>query len=216
MPGDYHPLFVGAHHLVYEYAFELAPGLPVKLHWLFATGRDHPLLAIHYDMTGLSPRLRCGHAHAVRGHRVGRRRERRRWDGGLRRRLGRSLSLCHNQRAADDEQRMVVHGAQRGPLRAGVDRQDQCRNGHRAKHKRKPSTTPAAIGCTETGARPRKIRSRTTARSATCQLLGTGRTRINQYELCYDDPKCVDSTTRVTPHGLGRKLRSRGRCGRKR
>jgi len=57
MPGDYHPLFVGAHHAFYEYAFELAPGLEVTLHWFFATGRDHPLLAIHYDMTGMSAGL---------------------------------------------------------------------------------------------------------------------------------------------------------------
>jgi len=53
-PGDYRPLLVGAHHAVYEYAFELTAGMKVTLHWLFATGRDHPLLAIHYDMTGMS------------------------------------------------------------------------------------------------------------------------------------------------------------------
>ena len=53
-PGDYHPLFVGAHHFVYEYVFEISSGLEVTQHWLFATGRDHPLLAIHYDLTGIS------------------------------------------------------------------------------------------------------------------------------------------------------------------
>jgi len=53
-PGDYHPLFVGAHHLVYEYVFELSREIVVTLHWLFTTGRDHPLLAIHYDLTGTS------------------------------------------------------------------------------------------------------------------------------------------------------------------
>jgi len=53
-PGDYRPLFVGAHHIVYEYTFELSPGMEVTQHWLFATGRDNPLLAIHYDMTGMS------------------------------------------------------------------------------------------------------------------------------------------------------------------
>jgi len=53
-PGQYRPLFVGRHHLIYEYVFEPTAGLPVTLHWLFATGRDNPLLAIHYDLRNLA------------------------------------------------------------------------------------------------------------------------------------------------------------------
>ena len=49
--GQFRPVFVGDHHAIYEYTFEVSAGLPVTLQWLFATGRDHPLLAITYDMT---------------------------------------------------------------------------------------------------------------------------------------------------------------------
>jgi hypothetical protein len=49
--GQFQPVFVGDHHAIYQYTFEVSAGLPVTLSWLFATGRDHPLLAITYDMS---------------------------------------------------------------------------------------------------------------------------------------------------------------------
>ena len=52
-PGQFKPLFVGDHHLLYEYVFDVSDKLPVTLHWLFVTGRDNPLLAIHYDLSAV-------------------------------------------------------------------------------------------------------------------------------------------------------------------
>jgi hypothetical protein len=49
-PGTFKPLFVGAHHAIYEYHYEAISQLPVTLHWLFSSGRSHPVLAITYDL----------------------------------------------------------------------------------------------------------------------------------------------------------------------
>jgi hypothetical protein len=49
-PGTFKPLFVGAHHAIYEYHYEAISQLPVTLHWLFGSGRSHPVLAITYDL----------------------------------------------------------------------------------------------------------------------------------------------------------------------
>jgi hypothetical protein len=54
-PGAFRPLFVGSHHALYEYTFDLTmAGQKVKVtqHWFFATGRDNPVLATTYDLTG--------------------------------------------------------------------------------------------------------------------------------------------------------------------
>ena len=54
--GTFQPIFVGAHHAIYEYRVE-SGGVLVILHWLFASGRNHPLVAITYDLTATSPGL---------------------------------------------------------------------------------------------------------------------------------------------------------------
>jgi hypothetical protein len=54
--GHFKSIFVGAHHAIYEYQLT-HEGVLVTLHWLFASGRNHPLLAINYDLTGTSPGL---------------------------------------------------------------------------------------------------------------------------------------------------------------
>jgi hypothetical protein len=54
-PGRFRPVFVGRHHAIYEYVFNVASSLPVTLHWFFATGRNNPVLAINYDMTARDP-----------------------------------------------------------------------------------------------------------------------------------------------------------------
>lgn len=57
-PGTWVPLFVGEHHVVYEYRWNLPlPGGTVEaiVYWTFATGRDHPLYSITYDATAAGP-----------------------------------------------------------------------------------------------------------------------------------------------------------------
>ncbi len=54
-PGTFSPIFVGAHHALYEYKFNQSIGgqsIPITFHWFFATGRDNPVMAITYDMNG--------------------------------------------------------------------------------------------------------------------------------------------------------------------
>jgi hypothetical protein len=58
--GEFRASFVGTHHAVYEYRYDVAgaPGaLPVTLHWFFATGRDHPVLAINFDTSQIAKGL---------------------------------------------------------------------------------------------------------------------------------------------------------------
>jgi len=51
--GTYRTVLAGTHHAIYEYSWRLNPGGPVdvKVQWMFATGRSHPLYAITYDAT---------------------------------------------------------------------------------------------------------------------------------------------------------------------
>ena len=52
IPGSYRQVFIGRHHALHEFSWNLSiKGIPVKttVHWLFATGRDHPLYAITFD-----------------------------------------------------------------------------------------------------------------------------------------------------------------------
>ncbi len=63
--GTFKATYVGPHHSIYQYRVENA-GVAVTLEWLFASGRDNPVIGITYDMTGASPGLRRRHAHAVR------------------------------------------------------------------------------------------------------------------------------------------------------
>jgi|GEM_PF-1625626 len=55
--GTYGELFVGPHHAFYQYHM-LWPGLSdveITLVWFFATGRSNPVLAITYDLSAASP-----------------------------------------------------------------------------------------------------------------------------------------------------------------
>lgn len=62
--GQYRTVFVGAHHALYEYTLNyprwgINPGsgqktryiVPVTIQWLFATGRDHPLWTVSFDLS---------------------------------------------------------------------------------------------------------------------------------------------------------------------
>jgi hypothetical protein len=53
--GLFEALFVGSHHAIYRYQFNVSTDLPVTLDWIFATGRDSPIIAITYDMTKRKP-----------------------------------------------------------------------------------------------------------------------------------------------------------------
>jgi hypothetical protein len=53
--GKYEALFVGDYHAIYEYKFDVSKDLPVTIQWLFVTGRDHPVIAITYNMTARAP-----------------------------------------------------------------------------------------------------------------------------------------------------------------
>jgi hypothetical protein len=53
--GTFAPEWVGRHHAIYAYRFTQAiagRNVPVTIHWMFATGRDHPIYAITYDVSG--------------------------------------------------------------------------------------------------------------------------------------------------------------------
>ncbi len=54
--GHFQAVFVGAHHAIYEYFVESA-GVAVTLHWFFASGRNHPLVAVDYDVSSMTPGL---------------------------------------------------------------------------------------------------------------------------------------------------------------
>ena len=52
--GTFAPQWVGRHHAIYEYKFTQSiagRNVPVTVHWMFATGRDHPIYAITYDVS---------------------------------------------------------------------------------------------------------------------------------------------------------------------
>lgn len=53
--GTYRQVLLGPHHVIHEFAFD-ATGWPngpvtIVLQWFFATGKDHPLWSVTYDMT---------------------------------------------------------------------------------------------------------------------------------------------------------------------
>jgi hypothetical protein len=49
--GTYRTLLAGRHHAIHEFTWDLSPGgtVHVTVHWMFATGRSHPLFAITLD-----------------------------------------------------------------------------------------------------------------------------------------------------------------------
>ncbi len=53
--GTYRQALMGTHHAIHEFVFDATgwPNGPVKivLHWFFATGKDHPLWSVTFDMT---------------------------------------------------------------------------------------------------------------------------------------------------------------------
>lgn len=56
LAGTFGPLFVGPHHAVYEYKVTVPINgrpVPVTQHWFFATGRDNPVLATTFDVSGV-------------------------------------------------------------------------------------------------------------------------------------------------------------------
>jgi hypothetical protein len=56
LPGDFSAVFVGKHHIIYRYQSKpniAGQDVPVTQEWFFATGRSHPVLATTYDMTDL-------------------------------------------------------------------------------------------------------------------------------------------------------------------
>jgi hypothetical protein len=55
--GTYTTVLEGAHHAIHEYRWTDVPidgeNVAVTIRWMFATGRDHPLWAITYDLSGV-------------------------------------------------------------------------------------------------------------------------------------------------------------------
>ena len=51
--GSWRTVLAGRHHAIHEFKWQISPGAPVDVtvHWVFATGRSHPLFAITYDAT---------------------------------------------------------------------------------------------------------------------------------------------------------------------
>jgi hypothetical protein len=53
-PGEFGPVFVGRHHAIYEYRLVFPDtDVRVTLSWFFATGRNNPVLAITYDLSNV-------------------------------------------------------------------------------------------------------------------------------------------------------------------
>jgi len=56
--GQYRQVFVGRHHALHEFTWNLPiGGVPIKttVHWFFATGRDHPVYAVTFDSSAAGP-----------------------------------------------------------------------------------------------------------------------------------------------------------------
>ncbi len=51
----YQALFVGDHHAIYQYQANVGGNVRVTRHWMFATGRDHPVFAVTFDTSARSP-----------------------------------------------------------------------------------------------------------------------------------------------------------------
>jgi hypothetical protein len=53
LTGQHRVALAGNHHAIHEFKWRVNPGGPVDVtaHWLFATGRDHPLFSITFDST---------------------------------------------------------------------------------------------------------------------------------------------------------------------
>jgi hypothetical protein len=49
--GTYRTVLAGRHHAIHEFKWDISPGgtVHVTVHWMFATGRSHPLFAITLD-----------------------------------------------------------------------------------------------------------------------------------------------------------------------
>ncbi len=53
-PGSFQRVFVGAHHTVYQFQWDLSiqdQPITATVQWLIADGRDHPLVSITYDLS---------------------------------------------------------------------------------------------------------------------------------------------------------------------
>ena len=57
-PGTYRTVFAGTHHAVHEYRWTIpfiGGNVVATVHWVFSTGRDHPLWAGTFDCSGAPP-----------------------------------------------------------------------------------------------------------------------------------------------------------------
>ena len=60
--GTYRTVLAGRHHAIHEFKWDVSPGgtVHVTVHWMFATGRSHPLYAITLDSSATT----AGTVHA--------------------------------------------------------------------------------------------------------------------------------------------------------
>ena len=75
--GTYRTLLAGPHHALHEYRWRYpidGDVVTVIVHWFFATGRDHPIFSITYDLTGVADGLVVADSRAPYGDLQ--------WDGG--------------------------------------------------------------------------------------------------------------------------------------
>ncbi|HYF63052.1 MAG TPA: hypothetical protein VD886_09595, partial [Herpetosiphonaceae bacterium] len=75
-PGTYAAVLRGRHHAIHRFKWRLPIGGPVDVtvHWLFATGRDHPLYAVTFDSSPAGPNAVNADTRAPYGDLQ--------WDGG--------------------------------------------------------------------------------------------------------------------------------------
>jgi len=192
-PGDYHPLFVGAHHFLYEYVFELNQGIEVTLHWLFATGHDHPLLAIHYDMTGISAgynadtRTPYGDIAWDGDENAGRTEVSGVGWGDRYRFITTTAPLTMNSEWSYTEANVVPYvlvWADQTDAEMGIV-QTQTQTQHDG----------GGYWLYSNWGKTSKNQTKSDGQIGNMPVTWNWTYQINQYELCVDDPKCIDSTT---------------------
>jgi hypothetical protein len=199
LPGRFQPLFVGRHHALYEYAVTVTINghpIPVRQHWFFATGRDHPVLATTYDASGVAPGSLGADNRTPYGDLA--------WDGdenvsstvidgvgwGDRYRfITTTAPLTMNSQWDYSQKNLVPYvlewstrsDAEMGAVQTQTHEQRDAGGYWFYDNWGKTSASAAPR-------KPGQIGHMTPTWNWTYQL--------NQYELCIDDPRCLDATTR--------------------
>jgi hypothetical protein len=198
LPGTFKPLFVGPHHALYEYTY--APpmsGTTVKVtqHWFFTTGRDNPVVATTFDLTGIPAGIVSADTRTPYGDLA--------WDGD------------------ENKNSTVVDGVGWGDRYKFVTTSAPLTMNSKWDYSR-PNTVPYVLEwTTRTDAEMGAVQTQTMlqhdaggywfydnwgktsdnpgpkkdGQAGLMPVTWNWTYQLDQYELCFDDPKCVNATT---------------------